>query len=905
MAKPAIAGSIAQGALIGRYVVLSRLGAGAMGVVLAAYDPELDRKVALKLLKPRGDDPAAARARLQREAQALAKLDHPNVVAVYDVGMHGDQLFVAMEFVKGHELSIWARHERGQGEGRGPRWWRDILRVFGAAGRGLAAAHEAGLVHRDFKPDNVMIGDDGRVRVMDFGLARAVEGEDSATPRELAPTEGLSSTAERQLLTSPLTQTGALMGTPAYMSPEQFANRDVDARSDQFSFAVALYEAFYGQRPFEASSISELITAVSRGELRPPPRGLRAPRWIHKAIVRGLQPDPEDRWPSMAAMLDALERDPTRRRRIMLGVGAGAALLGVVFGAQRVERLAAIEDCEVVGEAADGLWSGQRREQVEAAFMATRLPGAAQGWARVDARMGELAGQWRELAVRNCVEYEVDDQRDFALAELTRECLDERLGPLERVSAALPEATPEALDDLVREVASLRPPAGCAHEEALRRRPRPPADQAVAIDVMRRRVWRSEGLGELEALLAEVEAEGLDWLPLRAAIEDRMVHELRRRGEFQAASELGEQTFLDAIAGGDDVLAAAVVHKIAQAKVEMNETDAALRWNRVGMALLTRISPPGTEDPQVTRLRAGLLQVRGIIHRQRRAFDAALADDLEALALREESLGDRSPEVYGLLSNIGIIYRHLGDDAQALAYYERARAAIVESVGEDHVDLAPVLTNIAVLQRRSGESEAALANYRRALEIYEARSPNSPRIADVLAHIAWMLDQRGESREALGLRERILGIRERTLGEGAVDVGETCVNLGETHSKLGEHAQALAYFERARGIFADKLEPGDPRLGITARDHGEALLEAGERERGIAELERGIGLLAEGEGRSSTQALAEARLSLARALIDEAPERARVLAGEAAEGFEAAGDDEQAAAARAVVEARD
>jgi serine/threonine protein kinase len=233
---------LARGTQVGRYVLLDAVGSGGMGVVYAAYDPELDRKVAIKLLRfDRLGSEAGERdrLRLQREAQAIARLSHPNVVHVYDVGTFGDQVFVAMEFVAGRTLRQWAEEE--------PRPWREVVDRFALAGRGLAAAHAAGLIHRDFKPDNVLLGDDGRVRVVDFGLARPA-GQQPAPEGERTPSGGT--------LAHPLTEWGVVVGTPAYMAPEQLRGEASDERSDQLSFCVSLYETLYGERPFPGGSSS-------------------------------------------------------------------------------------------------------------------------------------------------------------------------------------------------------------------------------------------------------------------------------------------------------------------------------------------------------------------------------------------------------------------------------------------------------------------------------------------------------------------------------------------------------------------------------------------------------------------------------------------------------------------------
>ncbi len=309
-APPAGAVPLSPGQALGRYVISGVLGSGGMGVVYAAEDPRLGRKVALKLLHPALAEVAEEQQqRLLREAQAMARLSHPNVLPVFDLGTEGRQVFLAMEFIEGPTLAAWLKQRE--------RTWREILGIFLEAGRGLAAAHQAGLVHRDFKPTNVLVGADGRPRVTDFGLVRVAatleEGQPQASPRSAEST---------------LTQTGTVAGTPAYMSPEQLAGRPVDARGDQFSFCVALYEALHGVRPFAADAPPE-----HRWMLRRPDRSPRVPGYVRAVLARGLALEPAERFPSMDALLAALTRPPTLRRRwVALGLAGSLALAGMGVG---------------------------------------------------------------------------------------------------------------------------------------------------------------------------------------------------------------------------------------------------------------------------------------------------------------------------------------------------------------------------------------------------------------------------------------------------------------------------------------------------------------------------------------------------------------------------------------------
>ena len=314
-----------RGTAIGRYVVLAPVGTGGIGEVYAAFDPQLDRKVAIKLVRPDASeavDVTEARARMQREAQALARLAHPNVVAVFDVGTFEDDVFVAMELIEGTTLKRWLAEAR--------RPWREIRDMFVQAARGLASAHAAEMIHRDFKPENVMIGADGRARVLDFGLARpSVVEEVPAGPRPLADTAvGSASPFGAQI-----TRTGTLLGTPAYMSPEQHMHQPTDARSDQFSFCVALYEGLYGERPFSGDTIAQLGMATLQGKLAEPPKGTNVPAWLRAVVVRGLAADPEARWPSMDALITALHADPAARRRKLTLLIAGPLAIAAAVAA--------------------------------------------------------------------------------------------------------------------------------------------------------------------------------------------------------------------------------------------------------------------------------------------------------------------------------------------------------------------------------------------------------------------------------------------------------------------------------------------------------------------------------------------------------------------------------------------
>ena len=329
--------TLSIGDRVGRYLVLSTLGTGGMGQVFAAYDPQLDRKIALKVLRANlGANAKEARARLKREAQAIAQLNHPNVVAVYDGGTttNGEDVYIAMEFVEGDTLTTWLK--------RWPRTWREILEVFHQAARGLMAAHSVGLLHRDFKPDNVLVGGDGRVRVTDFGLARSLFGIDDSGRGPTAAADLLKARADGSPLLVDLTATGTVLGTPRYMPPEQLLGPNIDARSDQFSFCVALYEALYGAHPLPGATS---VAMLEEGKEALPPPDARLPASISRAVMRGLAKERTQRFPTMAALVTELTPPPVRAP----GRGIAISVIGlIVIGVATAAVMASHRERELV-----------------------------------------------------------------------------------------------------------------------------------------------------------------------------------------------------------------------------------------------------------------------------------------------------------------------------------------------------------------------------------------------------------------------------------------------------------------------------------------------------------------------------------------------------------------------------
>ena len=387
-----------EGTRIHRYQILELIGKGGMGAVYKAYDPELDRSIAIKILTVRpheGETASRPHARLMREAQALAKLSHPNVVAVHDVGTYEKGVYIAMEYVKGKTLREWLKEEKPH--------QKDIIQVLSKAGKGLQAAHSEGIVHRDFKPDNVLIGDKGQVKVLDFGLARAAGADDTAVSHEKPKSLRESSFSEK-LLSTPLTRVDALVGTTVYMGPEHFRFQALDEKTDQFSFCVTLFEALYGKRPFSGNTLEELEKNVTSGSIELPKK-VDVPKWIEEIILKGLSVKKEDRFQSMMELLEALENDPeiakTLRRRkqlLVLAFVLGAALfmgIGYVFFSRSGEL------CTGADKKISSIWNEEQKAMIGQAFAKTGLSYANDTFVRVAKRFGDYLGKLEKRVYRS------------------------------------------------------------------------------------------------------------------------------------------------------------------------------------------------------------------------------------------------------------------------------------------------------------------------------------------------------------------------------------------------------------------------------------------------------------------------------------------------------------------------
>ncbi|MBX7080997.1 MAG: serine/threonine-protein kinase [Nannocystaceae bacterium] len=675
------------GERIGRYVVLAPLGAGAMGMVVSAYDAELDRRVAIKLIRDPSESRPVDASRLLREAQALARLSHPNVVPVYDAGTTANgSVFVAMELVEGSTLREWIE--------LAPRRWPQVLTVMAAAADGLAAAHAAQIVHRDFKPDNVLLDRQGVPKVSDFGLSRGQGDADVSSTDIDAPAA----------LDERLTRTGAVMGTPGYMSPEQHVGASIDASSDQYSFFVTLYELLWGVRPFRGRDVMALAYAKLHGAIEPPPRrrGGDPPKAVFELIRRGLSPEPTQRFVSMSDVAAALRRLASRSRSRAL-VPLALALTTAAVVTVRREPPSACADAD--GQLADA-WDASRRAAVVAAFASANTPAAARATAATLDALDAHVESWRARYQATC------DLRGSADTDASFACLRRRRAHLQAVTAMLAEGGRQTVHRAGEIVAALESPAECAQA---------PAEPGVPETEEREALWglidrasvRIDG-GQYDAgraLARDAEAEALRLGDAKALAEARLQLGVAqtRSGRFVEAAQAYRASFDGAVELGDDALAARGALRLVFLDAgEHAGTDDARRWVRHAEALIHRLPPPRE------RLEARLHEVYAQVLENEGDEDGARARMERALELRASFDEPDSLAMSTLRNNMATLLTRQGRFDEGRALHERALADRMARVGPMHPDVAMSLLNLGQVQFYLGELDAALASFARA-----------------------------------------------------------------------------------------------------------------------------------------------------------------------------------------------
>jgi tetratricopeptide (TPR) repeat protein len=862
--EPADAGPrprVTTGEQIGRFVTLHELGEGAASVVYAAYDPDLDRNVALKLLRPR----SGLEERLLREGRALARLSHPNVVAVYEVGSASGRLYIALELVDGVTARQWIAFAR--------RSWREVRDVFVAAGRGVAALHRAGLVHRDVKPDNIIVASD-RVRIVDFGLVGA----------------------------------GARAGTPAYMAPEVKGGR-VDERSDQYALCAAFADCLGGLRAIED------------------PAGLAVPARLRAAIARGLERDPARRFPSIDAWIAAVSDRKARRAAIPAAIALGLVGAGAVVAATS----------GTPADVCDGIsspWTGLERSAVDRVLVGAGVPYAAATRDRVMRRLDTFAGSWRDEREQVCRLYRERGEISADRFDRRVTCLERERIAFAAAYERLAAGHRGALDRAIDIAAGLPTLDECRDDAGLERREQLPADQQLraqvtAIESELASATISQRAGDPRGALVQARhalaaARRVGFAPVVASTEYEVADLLERAGDAKGAAALIDEVVQTAAAARLDVVEAkGWILRLYLRGVDEAAGDAELQAAvGAGTAAAARARDP-VLHAHLTNVLGLIAKNRGDYAHAREHFEAALA---ELKTARHDG-----PEVAATLGNLSVVRARLGDLAGARDAADECARRDREMFGEQHPTYADSLIALAAREGQTGERERAIEHLNQALAIEVAAFGDTSAPAMIIhQNLANQLAESGKLEDAMPHAERALALVEQLRGHDSPDVAVALLTVANIAAEKRDLARAteigeraLAITQKAHGadhpmaaaIEADLGEwalragdaataekrlraalaamvntPESPDVATIRTSLGEALLAQGRRAQAIEQLEPALALR-EKIG-DTPLAIADTRFTLARALWSTARRaEALPLARAAAAVFEKAGPD--------------
>lgn len=779
---------------LGKYRVLERLGTGGMGAVFAAWDPELERRVALKVLTG-GREAKDEQSLIMREAKAAAQLSHPNVVTVFEVGVAHGRVFLAMEYIAGQTLRVWGS-EAPTATAR--------IAVLLQAGRGLAAAHERGLVHRDFKPDNVLVDARHQAKVVDFGLAQSIADFLDSSSADAGTGEDRGAA---------ITQTGPRSGTPDYMAPEQLQGCAANARSDQFAFAVTAWELLCGERPFESNE-----RAVD-------PRGRSVsgvPRSVIQALTRALCADPADRFPSMELLLAEIDPTPraAKRSRFMLG-GAGLLTVGAVaWGMAARSPPAPPKQCTGALAQLDGIWGEEQRDTWASVFAAAAPQQAETLWTSTSDTLSRYADEWVAASTDACEATRVRGEQSDEMFTLRTRCLHGRLRSFAALTGRF--ATLDAKSVLRAPSAASHLPSieACADPELLTAQLTPPPpeieDEVEGVREQLASIQASEELGQYklvgEAIPSVVgDALRLEYRALQAeaTLLNGRVHE--RMAEYPEAQAALEQATLHATASRHDrvlaeslgLLALVVGGKQAKKAEGLAIADRA-------EAAIARIGGDAELTAQLASRRGETYLAAGDLQHAQEQFEAAVAQFTE-LKPGGAQLGDT-------LMNLAAAAKGLGDLKTSAALQDRSIAILERLHGPDHPAVGMALANRASLLNQLGRTEEARASYRRARPIFVAR-----------------------------------------LGKEHASIAALDINLGNLELGEKNFAAARELLEDIPDRLQAKLPAEHPWVAQSLTSRGRMRVETGDLDAGRADIEQAIAILEKTSPESADLAIAQCR----------------------------------------------
>ncbi len=804
------------GSYIGRYMILDLLGHGGMGIVYKAYDPKLDRRIALKLLRVKSDSDREslanrARDRLLREAQALAQLSHPNVVSAFDVGTIDNDVFVAMELVEGQTLRDWKLQTKPS--------TRKIVEIMVAAGRGIAAAHQAGMIHRDIKPENIIVGNDGRVRVLDFGLARAASLNDQrkTTPGMFTDEDGqetesqlpkdmdsvMPSTGGESRLKENLTVAGAIVGTPGYMAPEQYLKSDLDELTDQYSFCATLYEVLYGRRPVRAKKYKELKLKVTTGRLDPPPDDVKIPARLRKIVLRGLSVSKEDRFGSMEFLLLALSKDPRVFWRRAIALTTVFLMVSVSFVGAAVWQAQKQRLCQEANKHLKQVWDDPTRQTVRAAFLETGRKYALDTFQKVGESLDSRAAAWVAMRTDACEATHLRGDQSQQLLDKRMQCLDRRLSEMRALTELFAgKADAHVVDEAVHAVLALTSLEGCADVEALSAAVPPPEDGAVRakVELLHDRLAEATALQlagkyreslEMTRKIVDQSAQ-INYLPIRGKALARLGWLQARTGDLkQAEASLYQVIQIAAEAKDDQLFASAALHLGYVLGTLQARYPEALAIGRLVKAVVARAGN------RPVMLADSLTNTGYILLRQGNLEDAKASFD-QALTLLEPSSELNRLKFAHTLNLIGNVLVEQNNPVEARKVLERSLVILQESLGSDHPRIATALNNLGNVLVSQGKNHVARQYFERALAIWEDTfGPDHPKVAIALNNLGDIVSRQASCREASHYYSRALKIWQDKLGPDHPYVGHALTGLGRCLVELEKYQEAKPLLERA------------------------------------------------------------------------------------------------------------
>jgi tetratricopeptide (TPR) repeat protein len=827
------------GTRVGRYTVLERVGQGGMSTVHAALDNELGRRVALKLMRIGS---RAGSQTLLHEGQAMARLNHPNVVTVFEVGRHAGQLYLAIEYVPGRTLRRWLADEKPSPD--------RVLHAFVELGRGLAAAHDAALVHRDFKPENVLVDARETFKVADFGVARLL---DLPSDPEASGTYARGSSS-----------ISGLEGTPPYMAPEQHRGEPGDAAADQYAYCVALYEALVGRRPFSGSSHEQLEEQKSQRLRRP--RSI--PTRVWRVVRRGLEPDPQQRWPSMGALVHALQRASRPRAPAWLLLAGGA--IGIAVWALLPST--STEPCRAADKLA-GVWDPSRTTELASVFGASEAPYADEAWTRVQPALDAWATDWSAEYEAVCV---AAREAAAGIVDVRMACLGGLRTELLAVVDTLSEGAVERAVDLVSRLPAIE---RCGEDVLLGGPPRPEPEVAAAVHALEAEIARHRAQRTAGATLVEqsqhdlLRARRIDYAPLlaRALVEHASM--LEAAGDREAAASVHRECyFLARELGMDDIALQNATQLAAITGYDLGRFEEAGVWAGHARAAVER---SGRADEA-----AHLDAVLGANADARGEYEAALEHyrrGLDALARYE---GDAKEQHARLLNNMGAALSGLGRFEEALEVWMRAAEIDRDRLGEHHPDRAVALGNVAGALMNLGRNDEARQVLGEAIAIAEAaRGPDHPGVASLRTELGNVELRAGDAERAAVQYERAIRILEGAGSGNTRVLARLYNNLGAAHYERGELEGAARAFELAVEAKRKIGGPRHPSVAGSLTNLGRVRLDRGDPAGAVPLLEEAVAIR-EGAGVAQHPDAIDTLTTLGRALLaidrrDEAREALR------------------------------